>query len=277
MILAGCGGFTYTTVGGTVTGLGTGNVNTLILQNDAGYVQSLSADGSFAFNVASNGSYKITISQQPNMVNCSIANGTGNMGGSSAVTNVQVTCVPNVPVSGTISGLPDNPGTLYLNNNVTYAPTNTNLTYQASATTNGAFSFANYVVSGYNYNVTVAVQPPGQYCMVKNGVGVANNANPAGAANLAVSCTAGVAVKATVNGLNPGGLLVLSNTTTDKVDQLTLSSIGIYNFGWSLLSGMRYSVAVTTQPSGQTCTVVNGSGIADLANPSAANVTVNCV
>ena len=277
LILAGCGGYVYTTVGGTVTGLGTGNVNSLYLQNDAGYKVLMTADGPYSFNVASNASYKISVLQQPNMVNCTVANGSGTMSGSGSVTNVNVTCVPNVQVSGTVVGLPDNAGTLVLNNNVTDQASATNLNAQASVTANGAFQFANYVVSGYHYNVTVGAQPPGQYCMVQNGSGVANNANPAGAANVAISCVAGIAVKATVNGLNSGGILVLNNTTTDKVDQLTVSSIGIYNFGWSLLSGMRYSVSVATQPSGQTCTVQNGSGVVDLANPAAANVTVNCV
>ena len=288
IVLAGCGGFVYTTVGGNVTGLGANNVNTIVLKNEGNYTQTLTADGPFSFTEASNASYAITVAQQPNYVNCTIANGTGTMNSSTGVANVAVTCVPNVPVGGTLSGLADG-STLYLIDNITNKAANININADNNAagalSKNGAFTLPTWVVSGYNYNVAVALPPPGQYCTVVNGTGIAQNANNTivngvtiGVTNIGVNCVAAVPVTMTVNGLTAGNSVTLTNTSTARVDPLTVTTIGTYNFSWSLLTGMPYSVAVTTQPTGQNCTVTNGTGTANLGNPAAsANVLVNCV
>ena len=280
IVLAGCGGFVYTTVSGTVTGLGTTGLNSLVLKNEGNYKQSLSVDGSFSFTEASNANYAITVASQPAYVNCTVANGTGTMNSSTGVANVAVTCVPNVPVGGTVSGLADG-SKLYLIDNITYSPLNINVnadnTTAGVISSNGVFILPTWVVNGYNYNVGVALPPPGQYCTVVNGVGVADNTNLAAAKTIGVNCVAAVPVTFTVTGLTAGNSVTLTNTSTARTDPLTVTTIGTYNFSWSLLTGMPYSVAVTTQPTGQTCTVQNGTGTANLGNPSAsANVLVNC-
>lgn len=282
IVLAGCGGFVYTTVGGTVTGLGTTGTNTIILKNEGNYTQTLNADGPFSFTEASNAQYAISIYQQPNYVFCSVANGTGTMNSSSGVANVAVTCVPKVQVGGTLSGLADG-AKLYLINNITSVADHVNVnadnTPTGALSANGTFTLPTWVVSGYSYNVAVALPPPGQYCTVVNGLGVANNQNVTASQNIGVNCVAAVPVTFTVTGLTPGNSVTLSNTSAvrDTPDPLTVSTIGTYNFSWSLLTGMTFSVAVTAQPTGQTCTVQNGTGIANLANPAAsANVMVTC-
>lgn len=281
IVLAGCGGFVYTTVGGNVTGLGADNVNVLVLQNEGNYKQTLTADGSFSFSEASNAHYVISVYQQPSYVFCSVANGTGTMNSSTGVANVNVTCVPNVPVGGNLSGLADG-AKLYLIDNITNTAANVNVnadnTPAGALSSNGAFVLPTWVVSGYNYNVQVALPPPGQYCSVVNGTGIADNTNLAAARNIGVNCVAAVPVTFTVNGLTAGNSVTLTNTSTARVDPLTVTTIGTYNFSWSLLTGMPYAVTVTTQPSNQTCTVQNGTGVANLANPAAsANIQVNCV
>lgn len=276
LVLAGCGGFVYTTVGGTVTGLGTSGTNTLILRNDLNYLRTLTADGTFSFNVASNANYAITVSSQPNLVNCSVANGTGKMTGDASVNNILVTCVPNVQVSGTLAGMNDG-GSITLNNNTVNPVTKVATDYTTAVSANGSFSFTNYVVSGNSYNVTVKYPPAAQYCTVANATGVADRNNPNAINNIAVSCVPAVPVKVTINGLTAGNAVTLANTTTGMVDKLTTGTIGIYAFNWSLLNGMPYAVTVDTQPTGQTCTVVNGSGVADITKPTAAsNIVVNC-
>jgi len=288
IVLAGCGGFVYTTVGGTVTGLGTTGTNVLIMQNEGNYKQTLIADGSFSFSEASNAHYAISVYQQPSYVNCSVANGTGTMNSSSGVANVNVTCVPNVPVGGKLSGLADG-GKLYLIDNITNAAANINLnadnTTAGAISSNGGYTLPTWVVNGYNYNVSVALPPPGQYCTVVNGAGVASNLNNIlvngvvkGVVNIDINCTAAVPVTFTVSGLTAGNSLTLTNTSTARVDPLTVTTIGTYNFSWSLLTGMPYAVTITTQPTNQTCTVQNGTGVINLANPAgAANILVNCV
>jgi hypothetical protein len=58
-------------------------------------------------------------------------------------------------------------------------------------------------------------------------------------------------------------------------DDLTLNGSGTYAFPTTLVDGASYSVAVSVQPSGQTCTVTNGIGTISGANVT--NVAVNCI
>lgn len=275
--LIGCGGFVYTTVGGNVKGLTSGSL--LVLKNEGNYTARLIADGPFSFRVASNGSYTINVGSQPNTDHCTVTNGNGQMTGDAPVNNVAVNCVPNVPVAGTLTGLvaatsltmgtkmgasagaPIDSTTLILN--------------QGAITANGAFILPYYMVSGYTYSVVVAVQPAAQVCTVLNGDGVADNTNLLASTKVAVNCVAGVPIAGTVTGLTSGLSLVLRNNGGES---LTRTAVGAFTFPSSLLDGSAYSVTVVTQPTGQTCTVTNGSGTVILATPAAAsNIAVNCV
>ncbi|MFZ6658850.1 hypothetical protein [Undibacterium sp. TJN19] len=266
LVLAGCGGFVYTTVGGTVTGLGA--TDSIVLRNESNYIQTLTADGTFNFNVASNASYAITIQTQPNTVNCTVVNGTGKMTSDAAVRNISVTCVPNVPVGGTVTGMNDNSTLVLLNNAVS----------SATVTGNGTFQFPVYVVNGNPYSVTVSVPPASQYCSVANGTGTANISNIAASNNVLITCVPAVPVKFTVNGLTAGTVLTMANTANGVVDKYSVTAIGVYAFNFNLLDGVPYAVTVDTQPAGQTCTVAGGTGVAHINDPTAAsNIAVTCV
>jgi hypothetical protein len=67
------------------------------------------------------------------------------------------------------------------------------------------------------------------------------------------------------------GTLILQN---NQGDNLSLSSNGTFNFNTSLLNNSTYNVTVLIQPSGQTCTVNNGSGT--ISGASVTNVSVTC-
>src|SRR6187551_137387 len=71
-----------------------------------------------------------------------------------------------------------------------------------------------------------------------------------------------------VTGLS--GTVVLQNNGGGN---LSVSTSGAFTFATAVNSGSTYAVTVLTQPTGQTCTVTNGSGTAS-ANVS--NVTVAC-
>ncbi|MFZ6873046.1 hypothetical protein ACO0LF_13390 [Undibacterium sp. Di27W] len=265
IVLAGCGGFVYTTVGGTVTGLGASD--TIVLRNEGNYTQTLSADGSFSFNVASNGNYTITVASQPNSVNCTVVNGSGRMSGEASVRNIAVTCIPNVPLGGTVVGMTDGASMTLVNNAL----------YNATATANGSFTFANYVVSGTTYAITVGVPPPSQYCTVANGTGTASNTNLPAALTSVVTCVPAVPVKFTVNGLTAGTVLTMVNTVDGFADKYSVTAPGNYLFNWSWLSGKPFNVTVDTQPTGQTCKVTAGTGVVNAANLAAsANIVVDC-
>ena len=263
LALAGCGGFVYTTVGGTVKGLTTDSV--LVLKNEGNYTSRITADGPFSFKVASNGIYSITIGTQPNPVNCTLVNGSGKMTGDTPLNNIAVTCVPNVPVSGTLNGLVSGTSVSLSDNTV----------FQSTLTANGTFILPTYVVNGSTYAVTVSSQPAAQFCSVINGSGTADNTNLTAASNVAVNCVAAVPVAGTLTGLNTGLSVILSNNGNDS---LTRTATGAFAFANSILNGSTYAVSVVTQPTGQTCTVTNGAGTAALANPAgASNIAVNCV
>ncbi len=266
--LAACGGYVYTTVGGKVSGLVEGDAVYLI--TDTGYRKTVEKDGSFAFDIASNANYNITVLQQPYKTHCAITNGSGKMTGEASVTNVAVNCVPGVPIGGAVSGMTDG-------SSVTLAYTAGDRTDSVAVTANASFQFSRYAVDKSNYTVNVALAPVAQYCKVNNATGTVNLANPAASATVAVVCQAAVPVKFTLSGLTTGTALTLVNNANGAADKITLSTDGTYAFNFSYLSGVSYAVAVATQPSGQTCKVQNGSGVTDLANPTgASNIVVTC-
>jgi|GEM_PF-3193129 len=77
-------------------------------------------------------------------------------------------------------------------------------------------------------------------------------------------------VGGSVSGLN--GSVVLQNNGGDN---LTINADGTFTFATKLADGAAYNVTVLTQPSGQTCTVTNGSGT--ISGADVGNVSVSCV
>ena len=247
---------TYT-IGGTVSGLtGTG----LVLQDNGGNNLAVSASGSFTFStaVASGAAYSVTVFTQPTGQSCTVTSGSGTA--SANVTNVQVAC-SNLPpttytIGGTVSGLI---GTgLVLQDNG-----GNNLAVSAS----GAFTFSTAVASGAAYSVTVLTQPTGQTCTVTSGSGTAS----ANVTNVQVTCsTTTYTIGGTVSGLTGTGLVLQDNGGNNKA----VSASGSFIFSTAVDSGAAYSVTVLTQPTGQSCTVTNGSGT---ASANVANVQIACV
>ena len=263
--MIGCGGgskptppppaATTYTIGGTVTGLtGTG----LVLQDDGGNNVTVSASAtSFTFNapVLSNGAYSVTVLTQPAGESCTVTNGNGMA--TANVTNVSVACTPQYTIGGTITGfigtglvLEDNGGD--------------DLTVSANAT---SFTFPAPVFSGGAYKVTVLTQPAGENCTVANDSGTAT----ANVTNANVTCTQLYTISGTVTGLAGTGLVLQDNGG----DNLTVSANATnFTFATSVVGGGAYSITVLTQPTGEGCTVTNGSGTAT-ANVN--NVSVVCV
>ncbi len=276
LALVGCGGFVYTSVGGNVKGLTTDSLSVLTLGNEANFTSVLNADGPFSFRVASNGTYSIRVAIQPNPVHCSITNGTGKMAGETPVTNVAVNCVPNVQLSGTLSGLVTGTSLgISTKSGVSIDSTTVAISQPPLLVANGTFTLPNYIVSGYKYSVDIYSQPAAQVCSVLNGEGTADNTNLAAAKNVAVNCVPGVPVGVTLTGLKTGLFVTLANNGDDL---LSMTAIGTGTFNKSLLSGAPYAITIATQPVGQTCTVTNGTGTAVLNTPvTAINVAITCV
>lgn len=157
------------TLGGNVSGLaGSG----LVLQNNGGGDLPIAADGAFAFGsrLAAGTAYSVAVLTQPTSPSqtCSVARGSGSIGAAN-VADVAVTCATGqFAIRGTVSGLT---GTgLVLQNNG-----GNNLPISAA----GAFAFGNRLVDGATYTVTVATQPSGQNCVVRNPSGTISGADAA--------------------------------------------------------------------------------------------------
>lgn len=86
------------------------------------------------------------------------------------------------------------------------------------------------------------------------------------------STTTTYTIGGTLSGLVSGGSITLQNNSGND---LPLTADGSFTFTTGLANAVAYSVAVSTQPTGQTCTVTNGSGTVSSANVT--NVAVTCV
>jgi len=259
----GCGGSgkstqpapsTYT-VGGTVAGFtGAG----LVLQNNGGSDLTLSANATsftFATSVASGAVYSVTVLTQPAGANCTVTNGNGKA--TANVTNVSVTCDPLYSISGSITGL-TGPGLVLQDNG------GDNLAVNASA---ASFTFPTPLSSGSAYSITILTQPVGESCIVTNGAGTAK----ANVTNASVVCTQLYAIGGTITGLHDAGLVLQDNGGDNLTVAVEATS---FTFANPLASGSAYSVTVLTQPTGENCTVTNGSG---RVSTDALNASVICV
>ncbi len=136
-------------------------------------------------------------------------------------------------------------------------------------TTNDGFTFTAQA-EGSDYAVTVSSQPTGQTCTVTNGSGTNITAN---ITNVTVTCVTDVvptySVGGTVSGLTGSGLALQNNGG----DTLAVAATA-FTFATELEVGFSYVVTVSTEPTGQTCTVSNGSGT--ISDADVTDVAVTC-
>ncbi|MDM0111460.1 beta-propeller fold lactonase family protein [Variovorax sp. J22R133] len=219
----------------------------LTLNNNANDPLVVSANGNvkFAKPVARNGSYVVTVDAQPAGQTCTVSSGSG-AGVTHDVTNVGVVCSTHgFAIRGSVSGLAAGQQ-VTLRNNAADATV---------VTANGAFSFAAPVAYNGSYAVTVATQPVGQVCTVNGGSGAGVTGD---VGNVAVQCsTTTHSIGGTVSGLASGEQVTLNNNGADPA---TVNANGSFTFNTPVVHGSNYNVTVLTQPAGQTCTVINGTG-----------------
>ncbi len=78
----------------------------------------------------------------------------------------------------------------------------------------------------------------------------------------------------TVSGVTGTGLILQDSLGTNHDDLLPVNGSGSFTFVNPVASGGAYNVTVLTQPTGQSCTVTNGSGT---ASANVTSVSVACV
>ena len=266
----GCGGGssapdlnTSFSIFGSLSGLKAGSTLTLLsntVTETAWQVTTLKDNGAFTLSmpVRANGSYAVTVGSQPLGQNCTVVNNSG-AGITSNVTNLQVQCSDNpYKIGGTVSGLRTGASVSFLNNGV-------DLT---TVSQNGTFTFAVPVAQNGNYAVTLASQPLNQVCTVNagSGSGVTGDVK-----DVAIRCSgASYYVSGSVLGLKSGEQITLLNNSGDGL--LVTGGDGQFRFKTPISSGSTYSVTIASQPTGQTCTVNNGTGTGVMADVTSLSV-----
>jgi hypothetical protein len=169
---------------------------------------------------------------------------------------------PTYTIGGSVSGLASGASVTLLDN----GGDRETVTYPATS-----FTFPTALNSGAMYAVTVGTQPAGETCTVTNGTGTVASAN---IGNVSVTCTANATytISGSVSGLASGTSVTLLDNGGDSVTVTYPAASFI--FPTSLASDASYAVTVGTQPTGETCTVTNGTGTVASANIS--NISVTC-
>ena len=248
------------TISGTISGLS----RSVTLRNNTGDDLVITANGTFAFStpVLSGATYGVTVPTQPDhpWQTCTVTAGTGTVTNAD-VTSIAVACTTNLyHVGGVVSGFASTNSVTLRNNG------SDDLIVMGSRD----FRFPTLVASGQPYHATiVAISTPqiSQRCFLLN-----ENDYVAGedVTIVFVMCmTNSFTIGGTVSGLTGTGL-VLNNVG----DQIAITGNGAFTFPNPRVSSAPYAVTVMTQPSGQTCTVANGTGTVGLGNVT--NVQVTC-
>lgn len=245
------------TLGGSVTGLA---ADGLILANGDARVAIPSGSSSFQFPgfLATGAAYSVSVASQPSGWTCSVSNAAGIA--SANVSNVSVSCAVNsFNISGTAS-LPAGIGGVGLTLNGAAA-----ITLAAGA---NSFSFPTKLNYGTSYTISVTTEPAGYTCSLSNATGFAGK-------NLTVipnvTCSAkSYTIGGVVAGLSSSGLILKNADSALAVPTGQTSFV----FPASIANGSTYSVSISTQPSGQTCSVSNGAGTINAANVT--NISITC-
>lgn len=260
------------TVSGTLSGLIEGR--SITIENQAyteqqgeGEIITLTENDTFTFEqrLPFNDNYTVSIVSQPIGETCTVENGTGVV--TEDVTNVNIVCVPDkFTIGGNISGLLAN-RTLFMNLN-----TNT-FSQNKGFTANGSYTFESKVASGQSFTSRITSQPVGQTCAINGGSQVSGTPIDSDILDFSVVCiTNSFTVGGSVQGLINGRSVTIG---LNNGNSLTLESNGTFTFQDPIDSGQTYTVSVTNQPVGQTCSVQNGSG--EIEGSNITDVVVDCV
>lgn len=158
-------------------------------------------------------------------------------------------------LAGSLSGLdPGTSVTLTNNNDQTL-----------TVSSNGFFFFNGLVSGGTNYSVTVKTNPIGETCTVTNGTGTVGEYSE-DVNNILVTCAAANgAIFGDVTGLASGASLTLLDTYGTfynlYTDTLTITANGAFVFPTIVKVDDAYTVTITSQPAGQTCTLTEAVGV----------------
>ena len=254
-------------IGGTLSGaLKTGE--SVELLDNGGNALTLSKIGAFAFTtkLVSGTKYAVTIGKQPAGELCKITAGAVGTVAKANITSVNVSCAMLYTIGGSVSGLTTGKSVTLLDN----------LTDSVTVAANGTFKFPTALATGAHYSVTVKTQPAGEKCVLLAAAGTVAATNVT-SVDVVCSSTATYTIGGTVTGLASGAQLGLSDNASDPliVTGTSASSVA-FKFAKALLTGATYSVAITAQPAGETCTITPATGSGTVAAVNVTTVAIVC-
>ncbi len=244
----------------TISVAATGLTGTLVMQDDKSDNLTFTSNNTqtFATSYASGSSYTVSVKTQPTGQTCTLgSNASGTITSNITVTATCTASTTNYTISVAVTGMTS--GTFVVKDDKL-----DKLTF----TTNTTQTFATSYASGSSYTISINVQPAGQTCTL------GSNASGTITSNITVTATCKAStykVSVAVTGLT--GTLKVTN---DKSVTLTFTTNKTQTFSTAYTSGSTYSVTVTSQPVGQTCTLgSNASGTITKNLTVAATCTTN--
>ncbi len=160
-------------------------------------------------------------------------------------------------IGGTVTGLSASGLTLTDNGGATLA-------VASGATT---FTFVASLATGAQYDVAISSQPTGQSCSVSSASGtVSGNVN-----TVSITCVNLYAIGGTVTGLSASGLTLTDNGGAQLA---VVSGATTFTFAAPIAAGAQYDVQVSSQPTGQSCSVSSAAGT---VSGNVTTVSVTCV
>lgn len=139
------------------------------------------------------------------------------------------------------------------------------------------FDFPNLIAADSDFDIKVVTSPSNAVCTIYNGTGKSGTYAPQG---IRVDCITKLhSLKASVTGLTgplvvvngnvrfniPAGTTVFDFTTYDAEGKPVAGQVG---------DGQSYTLQVLTQPTGQTCTIANGTGV--MGETDVTNIAIDC-
>jgi hypothetical protein len=253
-------------LGGTVSGLAGGNTIRLV-EDVSKAATSATADGSFQLpsSIASGSAYEVIAEVTgPIAQACFVRSGAGTIQ-AEAVTNIVVTCTTNrFQVGGRLTNLRGSGLVLRDVSGESAAPPSNQTQFALSKT----------IASGSAYGITVEQNPTGptQVCQVTNGSGSVRDMD---IDSVQVACTTQkFKVKVLAKGLAQAGL-TLTQGGSEVLSILPQAGGDVRTeFATAVASGDAFNVAITAQPTGQTCRIEGEKGI--VGGGDVTSVLVNC-
>jgi hypothetical protein len=136
----------------------------------------------------------------------------------------------------------------------------------------GPWTFPNKVVDGTSWRLSIKSQPSDAECVIM--AGSTGSVKGKDASAIRIACTVKYTIGGRVSGLAGTDPVVLLNGANGGRDTVSVSANGNFAFPTAVPANTPYQVTVQTQPRGQICTVVDGTGT--VTNAPISSIVVGC-